>query len=1075
MSCTRELLKHGALVIVVLVGLLMAGEARAASSPWMDSTLPPEQRANLLLNAMTLDEKITMVHGVSGPYVGDGAGIDRLGVPALHLSDGPAGVADGIQGVTALPAPILLAASWDPALARQYGRLIGQEARGKGVHISLGPMINLVRVPQGGRNFETFGEDPYLTSVLGAQHILGIQSQGVVANAKHFVCNDQESTRGNENTHVDDRTLNEIYFPPFLAAVHAGVGSICAAYNAVNGPWSAESPMLGSIIKGAWGFDGFIECDWGGNFDVYKAATNGLDMEMPADLRFGSPLKSGIQSGIVPLSQLDTMVRRILIPLFRFGIFDNPPTGTIASPVTGAEHAQIARDTAVQGMVLLKNADGLLPLDTNSIRSIAVAGSVASTSPIWVGGGSALVYLPYYNDPLAGITTRAGVGISVSYDQGDGGGSLQQAVQAARQADVAIVCVGQQTGEGIDRNGFGLPPDQDDLVSAVANANRHTIVIMYEGAGTLMPWLGQVEAVLLAWYPGQENGNAVASILFGDANPSGKLPLTFPVFSNQVPASLDWQYPGTNLEVFYAEGIFIGYRWYDASNAVPLFPFGSGMSYTTFEYSNLTVGHINAVGQIAIECDVRNTGARAGAEIAQLYLGFPAVACEPPKQLKGFKKTMIPPGATSHIVFNLNWEDLAYWDVNTRAWTVPLGNFQVMVGASSRDIRLNGTFPVTTAIPTSGAANRALFRQVTASSFSGTSSASGAVDGDSESSWSAESTNPQWVMLDLGTNVDLARIRLKWGNNYARSYEIQISNNGANWVSKFTTASGSGGTEDIILSGSARYIKMSVTQSAGAGDYSLAECEVYSPQAITTIPIMPDGVWIEDSLPTGAVTPLGSDPWLWVTNNPVPYSGSQADQSSSGSGFHQQYFSDATSTLTIHTNDALFAYVYLDPANPPSEIMLQWNDGSWEHRAFWGTDNISFGTPGTSSHREMGPLPVTGQWIRLSVPANLVNLEGAIVNGMAFTLYGGRAWWDRAGRTGSNLTAVNISLTQAGATLRWSASVGAVYRVNYKNSLSDPVWNNGSGDITGSNTTWIWVDVTAPGVSQRFYQVLQMQ
>ena len=1063
------------LALTIWACLTVAGSLCAAQSPWMDPTLSPALRANLLINAMSLDDKITMVHGVSGPYVGNQAGLDKLSVPALHLSDGPAGVADGIQGVTALPAPIALAASWDPALARQYGKLIGEEARGKGVHVSLGPMINLVRVPQGGRDFETFGEDPYLTSIMGAQHILGIQSQGVVANAKHFICNDQEYTRGNENTHVDDRTLNEIYFPPFLAAVHAGVGSICAAYNAVNGPWSAESPMLRDILKNGWGFDGFIECDWGGNFHVEIAATNGLDMEMPLDQRFGSPLKSLVQSGVVPMAQLDSMVRHILVPLFRFGIFDNPPTGSINSVVTGPEHAQFARDAAVQGMVLLKNSNSMLPLNTNAIRTIAVSGSVASSNPIWVGGGSALVYLPYYNDPLAGITNRAGSSIAVTYDQGDAGASLQAAVQAARQADIAIVCVGQQTGEGIDRTGFGLPADQDALVNAVANANPHTIVVMFEGAGTLMPWLGQVQAVLLAWYPGQENGNAIASILFGDANPSGKLPVTFPADSNQVPASLDWQYPGTNLEVFYAEKLLMGYRWYDASNATPLFPFGFGLSYTTFEYSNLSISPVNAAGQVTIQCDVKNTGARSGAEIAQLYLGFPGTAGEPPKQLKGFQKATLSPGTTSHMLFQLGWEDLAYWDTNTRSWIVPSGLFQVMVGASSRDIRLNGNFTVSSAIPTSGPANRALFKVVTASSFAGTNSpGSMANDGDAETAWSAASTGEQWILINLGTNVDLSRVRLKWGDNYARTYEIQVSADGTSWTSKFWTSNGAGGTEDVILTGNARFVKLLAIESAGAGNFTLREIEVYSTQSVFSSPGVTNGVWIDDALPLGAIVPSDSDPWLWISNNPTAYSGNLDVQSSLAGGYHQQYFTDATSTLSIHANEGLFAYVFLDPANPPSEIMLQWFNGTWEHRAIWGADNIALGTPGTGSHRQMGQLPAAGQWVRLSVPARAVDLEDSVVSGLAFTLYDGRAFWDKAGSSPAT-TPVQIILSENGASLTWSAQVGATYRVNFKNNLSDPLWNNISGDLTATSSTATWTDIDAPYVNQRFYQLVLVQ
>jgi beta-glucosidase len=792
----------------------------------MDATLPPAQRAGLLVAQMLLDEKIAMVHGSPGPYVGNTTNINRLGIPALHLQDGPAGVADGVQGVTALPAPILLAATWDTSLARQYGTIIGAEARGKGVHVSLGPMINLVRVPQGGRSFETFGEDPFLTAAMAAEHIRGIQSQGCIANAKHFVCNDQEDTRGNENTHVDERTLHEIYFPPFLAAVRAGVGSICGAYNSVNGKWSSESPLLGVVIKTMWGFDGFVECDWGANFSMQHAIDNGLDLEMPYDTRFGSPLSNSLDSGAISVSQLDEMVQRILIPMFRFGIFDNPPAGTVSTVVTSPDHAAFARNVATKGMVLLKNAGGLLPLNSASLHSIAVSGSVASTNPIWTGTGSAQVYLPYYDIPLNAISNRAGTNVIITYDQGDSGGSIAAAVEAAQQADVAIVCVGEQTGEGADRASLSLPADQDALVSAVASANPHTIVVLYASAGTLTPWIDQVPAALVAWFPGQENGNPLASILFGDVNPSGKLPVTFPASSNQVPANTISQYPGTNLQVFYSEGLLMGYRWYDASNLAPQFPFGHGLSYTTFDYSNLVVSAVSPSGQVTIEMDLKNTGNRVGSEIAQLYLGFPPAAGEPPLQLKGFKKIFLVPGATKHVTFNLDWEDIARWDEVAHQWTVPVGVFNVFVGASSRDIRLRGSFIVSSLIPSSGVANRALFHPVTVSS--GSNSGFMAVDGDPSTFWSSSGDGPQWITVDLGTTNNIVRVRLKWDANYARSYQIQISNNSNNWISVYSTTNGVGGTEDLVIERAGRYVRLYGTQSATGLGYSLQELEVYS-------------------------------------------------------------------------------------------------------------------------------------------------------------------------------------------------------------------------------------------------------
>jgi beta-glucosidase len=818
------------------IAIIFPAQGLWGATSWMDTSLTANQRANLLVAEMTLVEKLAMVHGSPGPCVGNGTNISRLGIPALCLQDGPAGVADGVQGVTALPAPILLAATWDTNLARQYGTIIGKEARGKGVHISLGPMLNLVRVPQGGRDFEMLGEDPYLAGTIGAQHIRGIQSQGVSAGAKHFVCNDHETNRGNEMTTVDERTLHEIYFPPFLAAIRAGVGSITAAYNGVNGLWSSESPLIGTALKGMFGFKGFVDCDWGANFAMQVAINNGLDLEMPYQTRFGMPLRDAVQAGTVTVSQLDDMVRRILFPLFQFGIFDNPPTGNVNTPVTTPAHAQFARQTAQQGMVLLKNNNNLLPLNPATTHSIAVCGTVASVTPIWVGLGSAQVYLPYYDDPLRAISNRAGAGITITYNQGDNDtNSLSQAVAAAQQADVAIVCVGQQTGEGIDRVSLSLPPNQEELVNAVAAVNAKTIVVLYEGAGTLMPWDSQVAATLVAWYPGQENGTALASILFGDVNPSGKLPVTFPAAANEVPANTPAQFPGTNFQVFYSEGLFMGYRWYDASNIAPRYPFGHGKSYTTFAFSNLTISTVSPSGQITIGCNVRNTGTREGAEVAQLYLGFPGTAGEPPLQLKGFKKTFLAPGASSDLSFNLFWEDIAYWDVKTHQWIVPVGTFQVMIGASSRDIRLTGNFSVLSPVPSSGVANRALFSPVTASSISGTNyAARAAADGDPETRWASGMGEPQWLAVDLGAMKTITRVRLNWDVDYARNYLIQVSNDGLGWSTSYMNSNGAGGVEDLIVSGSGRYVRFYGTQSSAGAGYSLKELEIYSPEVQTT-------------------------------------------------------------------------------------------------------------------------------------------------------------------------------------------------------------------------------------------------
>ena len=614
-----------------------------------------------------------------------------------------------------------------------------------------------------------------------------------------------------------------------------------ASYNRVNSRYACESEALNATLKKLWGFNGWVMSDWGAVFSTVAGMNNGLDMDMYTYQFPANNITNAIQSGNVPASELDGMVNRILTTMFQFGVFDNPPTGNLSSTVTNSANIQFARSAAAEGTVLLKNSGGLLPLGS-SVHSIAVIGSVASMAPISVGGGSASVNLPYNITPLAGITSRAGGGVTVSYAQGDGA-STSPAVQLAANSDVAIVCVGQQTSEGSDRTSLSLPNGQDALVSAVAAVNPNTIVVVYESSATLMPWASQVAAVLVAWYPGQENGNALAQVLFGDVNPSAKLPVTIPASSNQVPTSTTAQFPGVSGHVSYSEQLLIGYRWYDANIVSPLFPFGYGLSYTTFGYSNLTVSAVSPSGQVQIGFDLTNTGSRTGAEVPQLYLAFPPAAGEPPKLLKGFQRISLSPGQTQHVTFNLDWEDLANWDATARGWIVTPGVFTALVGASSRDIRLTGTFTVNS-IPSSDLANLALHQPVTVSSAMSTNTAgSAAVDGDPTTAWSSSTGDPQWISVDLGVTRDLSRVRLNWNTNYASSYAIQISPDGTNWTGIFNTNNDLGGIEDILVSGRGRYVRIYGTVEGSPGNgYSLSELEVYSqPQrpfggTITTLP-----------------------------------------------------------------------------------------------------------------------------------------------------------------------------------------------------------------------------------------------
>ena len=813
----------------VMIGLWLGMASQLQAQSWTNATLSAGQRAASLVNAMTFSEMSILVAGGGGSYVGNIPKNTRLGIPALNLQDGPAGIGDGVNNVTAFPAPITIAASWDVALSRQFGSMMGAEARGKGVNVLLAPMMNDARVYEDGRNFEGSGEDMRLSGAMAAAEIQGIQSQGVVATAKHFVCNDQETQRMLVSAEVNERTRQEVYYPAFRASVRAGVGAVMASYNRLNSRYACESEILNTTLKKAWGFNGFVMSDWGAGFSTAAGVNNGLDMDMYSGGFAITPLTNAIQSGNVPSSEVNGMVQRTLTSMFQFGLFDNPSSGTLSSNVTGTAHAQFARNAAAQGTVLLQNNGGLLPLNTASIHSIAVIGSVASVSPISVGSGSAGVNLPYNITPLAGITNRAGAGITVSYSQGDGA-SVSAAALLASNSDVAIVCVGQQTSEGSDRGNLSLPNGQDALISAVAAANPHTIVVIYSSSAALMPWANQVAGVLFAWYPGQENGNALAQVLFGDVNPSGKLPVTIPASASQVCANTAAQWPGLLGHANYSEGLQVGYRWYDANNVAPLFPFGFGLSYTTFGYSNLTVSAASPSGQVQIGFDLANTGARTGAEVAELYLGFPAAANEPPKLLKGFQKITLTAGQTQHVTFNLDWEDLAIWDATARGWIVTLGTYQVMVGASSRDLRLTGGFSVGSAIPSSDLANAAMHQPVTVSSvFSTNTPGSAAVDGDASSAWSSLAGDPQWIAVDLGLMKDLSRVRLQWNTNYASSYMLQISPDGTNWTGVYSTNSGVGGIEDILVSGRGRYVRVYATTQALPGTgCSLSELEIYS-------------------------------------------------------------------------------------------------------------------------------------------------------------------------------------------------------------------------------------------------------
>ncbi len=663
----------------------------------------PDARARAIVRRMTLDEKILELHGTRNEihkrFV---PGVPRLGIPDFIITNGPAGAGPGDAPgrkqipATALPAPILLASTWDRKLARLHGEIAAAEAKDLGSSLLEAPDINIARVPQNGRTFEGYGEDPYLSGQISVNNIEGIQSQGVMADVKHYAANNQETGRMTFNEIIDERTLREIYLPAFEISVkQAHSATVMCAYPHVNGKFACENDvLLDQILRKEWGFPGFIISDFGATHSTVASALAGLDLEMPAGFYYADALKQAVQSGQVPESVIDEMLVRRFRTMMEYGVFDHPP---VRKPIPAKQDGIAARKIAEAGIVLLKNSGGLLPLDPKHLKSILIIGGGmedASTG----GGGSSHVVPVYTVDTFEGIRERAGAGVHVTFaDDYD----LYMAATLARSADVVIVTLGSNDSEGRDHP-LTFGENLNELVRTVAAVNPRTIVLLRTGSPMLLPWVDSVPAVLEAWYPGEEDGNAVAAVLFGDVNPSGKLPITFPKNLADLPANTPDQYPGVNDTVQYTEGLFVGYRHYDEKGIEPLFPFGFGLSYTTFAYKNLAVSpeRVSFAGDAAptvnVEFDVTNTGKVAGAEIAELYVGLPSTddVPEPPQQLKGFDKVNLKPGETRHMRLSLDARAFSYWDVKTHSWQMMPGTAKVRVGASSRDIRLEGTVAV---------------------------------------------------------------------------------------------------------------------------------------------------------------------------------------------------------------------------------------------------------------------------------------------------------------------------------------------------------------------------------------------
>jgi beta-glucosidase len=705
---------------IAAFGLLagLAGWARAAETPlYLDPQQAREARVEDLLGRLTLEEKIALLHGDSKFTT---AAIPRLGIPRRWLSDGPHGVREDIgpdtwnpagrtdDFSTCMPAQIALAATWNPALAQTEGEAIGQEALARGKHIMLGPGVNIMRTPLCGRNFEYLGEDPYLAGEMAAAYIRGVQSQGVASCVKHFAANNQEWERGTIDVEMDERTLHEIYLPAFRAAVQeGGVLAVMAAYNKFRGEHCAGNGyLLNKTLKGDWGFEGLVVSDWNAAYDTDGAVRNGLDLEMGtenrayADYFLASPFLAGLRSGQYPMSLLDDKVRRNLRVMFATHMFDTRPVGSLNT----VAHQAIARQVAEGAIVLLKNDDAILPIDPARVHTIAVIGENAAALQTH-GGDSSGIKAFYEITPLQGVINRVGKSATVTYARGYGadatGESMREAVLAAKRADVAIVFAGLGHGhggdtEGFDRKDLRLPFDQDTLIDNVRAANPRTIVVLISGSPVQMdPWLARVPGVLEAWYSGMEGGNAIARVLFGDVNPSGKLPCTFPRRLEDSPAHAFKAYPGTNGVVRYDEGLLVGYRYFDTDNVEPLFPFGYGLSYTRFDYSdlNLTPGTQPGGPMLTVEFDLANAGARAGAEVAQVYIHQVSPSLPRPfKEVKGFQKVPLKPGERQKISIALPESAFAYYDPKLSGWLAEKGEYEILVGSSSRDIRLKGRF-----------------------------------------------------------------------------------------------------------------------------------------------------------------------------------------------------------------------------------------------------------------------------------------------------------------------------------------------------------------------------------------------
>lgn len=723
----------GFLTIGALSLALLTNSVQAQIPVYLDEKQPIEKRIENALSLMTMDEKVALCHAQSKFT---SKGVPRLGIPELAMSDGPHGVREEIlwdswspaqwsnDSCMAFPALTCLAASFNPELSLKYGKAIGEEARYRRKDVILGPGVNMYRTPMNGRNFEYMGEDPYLASVMVVPYIHGVQESGVAACVKHFALNNQEEMRNEIDVLASDRALREIYLPAFKAAVVEGkVWSVMGSYNKFRGQHACHNELLlNKILKGEWAFDGAVITDWGGAHNTIEAANNGLDIEMGTgtdgmtkgaknayDFYYlANPYKKALQSGEVSMATLDDKARRVLRLIFRTSMSPNRPWGSFVTK----EHGDVARAVAEEGIVLLKNSGNLLPLNTNTIKSIAVIGENATRS-MTKGGGSSELKVKYEVSPLQGLQKQLGENINLTYSLGYASGPsaygrvvpsklnadslVREAVKVAGHADVVLFFGGlnkthHQDSEGGDRIDYNLPFGQDNLLKEILKVNKKVVVVLVSGNAVAMPWINEVPAVVESWYLGSESGNAIASVITGKVNPSGKLPFTFPVkLSDNAAVSFGpISFPGIDKKQEYKEDILIGYRWHDTKNIAPLFAFGHGLSYTDFEYGKATTDRTsyakNAV--VKMKFTLKNSGKVKGAESAQVYITQEKCSVlRPSKELKGFSKTLLNAGESRELEISLPVKEWAFFNDKTQTWDLEPGKFMLQLGSSSGDIR----------------------------------------------------------------------------------------------------------------------------------------------------------------------------------------------------------------------------------------------------------------------------------------------------------------------------------------------------------------------------------------------------